>query len=732
MDIKTLVKLAASGNIKDVEEAWLAKLEEESSHEQWMERSRVLKALADHEKLNEAETLATTTLETLDGAFDDSENLAVGCAFLQALKKSNNLRKTVGGLYRKIYSDTPGLDELMSEAGIEGGRPPRRAIRTMDVCLQLKEGMFLTHRHEDIAARVESIDFDDWQIDVNTGNSSETYGPVELADNFEPAADDDFSVMARFDPERMKAALESEPDSVITNLVRNNGGQMDSDELRNHLCPRFIADKGWSKWWTKARQALRLSQYIKIEGRAPYYLTYDPSTCSLEEETEELLAKAYDSQKELVIVEEYIRTCKLRKQEQHNKLLERARDRIEERAAKQEDQMGKIDLSHWLAAHRIRELLSEDNANAHLKEALRRAANPVKAILAVDNTSYWPAACAALEESHPENLMDSLEILLPHAPIRVADHIAETLIKLEYPVERFMELGEKILREPVEFNEGLLWLWNGPSPEGARVDIPLVSILNRILYALAEVQRRDDIPKARSRVIAQNSRDVLRAKRHARFEEMLEQIEQGVAAALRTNLVRLNNLARTGEDLVTLLRRKFPQIVAAAPIVPAWLREDVLYATSEGYNKKQAALDELVNVKIRENAVAIGKAAELGDLSENSEYKFALEERDLLQARLAQIQSEMAKSKIIRKDDISTETIGIGARVVLVNEESNTTAEVTILGPWEADPENGIFNYQTPFAQAILGSKKGQTFRTEFLEPAGEYTVSEIKNALAT
>ncbi|MCB9867224.1 MAG: hypothetical protein H6816_11410 [Phycisphaerales bacterium] len=56
---------------------------------------------------------------------------------------------------------------------------------------------------------------------------------------------------------------------------------------------------------------------------------------------------------------------------------------------------------------------------------------------------------------------------------------------------------------------------------------------------------------------------------------------------------------------------------------------------------KRAELEELVNVKIRENAIAIGRAAELGDLSENSEYKFALEERDLLQARLAQMQKEM-------------------------------------------------------------------------------------------
>ena len=45
---------------------------------------------------------------------------------------------------------------------------------------------------------------------------------------------------------------------------------------------------------------------------------------------------------------------------------------------------------------------------------------------------------------------------------------------------------------------------------------------------------------------------------------------------------------------------------------------------------------------MRANAKAIGEAAAHGDLSENSEYRFALEERDLLRARLAQLQGQSA------------------------------------------------------------------------------------------
>ncbi len=77
------------------------------------------------------------------------------------------------------------------------------------------------------------------------------------------------------------------------------------------------------------------------------------------------------------------------------------------------------------------------------------------------------------------------------------------------------------------------------------------------------------------------------------------------------------------------------------PEIEPWKREDILFATRAGISRKQEEIDHHVNVKMAENARAIGAAAERGDLSENSEYKFALEERDLLRARLAQMNSEI-------------------------------------------------------------------------------------------
>lgn len=727
-----LAKLAASGNVKDVEDTWLKMLDDEFEADAWVIRANVLKALVEKGNTAEAEALATTALESFNSRIEPGDALKAASAFLLALKNSDALRATVAELYRQSYADTEGLENLMVEAGVEGGRPPRRALRTMDVCLQLAEGMCLTHRHEDTAVRVERIDRDSWTIDVTDGKKRTSLGAVELADSFAPAGNNSFQVMACFDPQKLAERLDKDPGGIIAEILEGNGGEISSDDLQHMLSPRFIPSGDWGKWWTRARAALRGHRQVRIAGRSPYFLKFEANAVTLEAAAEKALARAHEPRLELEIIERYLKDCRAHKQEPDAQLLDRARQRIVERAERHERNGAPFELLPYLIAQRIGELSGNAQGDIAVVAALQRTSDPVSAILAVTDASYWPAACKALAEAHPQNLVESLEQLLPHAPLRVADDLAEHMIALGCAHERFSRLAEEILREPVRLNEGLLWLWNGPGPEVARVAVPLPTIMTRILAALGEVQRSDRYARERVRQITGNAREALKARRFARFRKMLEHLEPGVAVAMRTQIQRLDNLARTGDDLLKLIREKFPQLTTVEPRLPKWLQEDVLYGTEAGYNKRHAEMDELVNVKIRENAIAIGNAASHGDLSENSEYKFAIEERDLLQARLAQMQREMDAYKPLRPEDVPTDHVGIGCRVTLEHTSAGARQEVTILGPWEADPEKRIYNYRTPLAQSILGTRLGDTTAVEFFTPPGEYRVLEITNAVSS
>jgi transcription elongation GreA/GreB family factor len=731
MNVENLVKLVGSGNVKNVEEAWLGMFEEPADASKWLTRTPILKALIDNNREAEAETLATTALEQLAGNLSAEDHLRVGAEFLLAFKNAAELRKAVADLYRQAHGDIEGLEELLKVAGVEAGRPPRRAIRTMDVGVRLQADGYLAHRHDHSAARVISIDRTSWDVEVETGDGPETLSVVELADNYEPALEDDVRVLAQFQPDRLASALRDDPGAIIVAIVRGYGRTIDSDTLKARLCPEFIPEKEWTKWWTRARAAIRQSPNLKLEGRAPYFLTYTANAPSFAQEIEARLLKAHEAQKEFALVEEYIRGCKARKEEPDAALLRRTRERIEERARRTIARTGKVELLPWLIAQRIGELAGDEDAGQHVVDALQKTSNPAAAIMAVEDPAFWPAACTALEKAHPDNLREALEQLLPHAPIRVADDLARHLVELGYTSADFRRMADEVVRDPVTLNEGLLWLWSGPSVAEARTEIPLITLLTRMLHAMGEVRRRDGISREHIKRIQQNTRDVLKARDFARFRQMLEQIEPGVAMALRTQINRLDNLGRLSDDLMRLLRRKFPKLsVEPTAVVPRWLQEDVLYVTDEGYRRKSAEREELIHVKIRQNAIAIGKAAELGDLSENSEYKFALEERDLLQARLAQINKQMDMCRVLTPREVPLDHVGIGSRVTLQHVASGVGKTITILGPWEADPDHGIYNYLTPLAQLLLGKQIGETVNMEFFEPAGEYRITDLAVAI--
>jgi len=257
-----------------------------------------------------------------------------------------------------------------------------------------------------------------------------------------------------------------------------------------------------------------------------------------------------------------------------------------------------------------------------------------------------------------------------------------------------------------------------------------MSLLARILRTLEDCRKADHIPKETVKNINQRARSVLSARRYERFTQCLENMDPGMAATLRVQLRRLDNVGRAVcDDLLRLLRDRFPPTETTAA-TPPWALENVLFVTERGMSRKQSEIEHHVNVKMKENARAIGRAAEHGDLSENSEYKFALEERDLLRARLAQMNAELAKARIIDPNEVPIAHVGIGSRVVLNRVSDGLRYEICFVGPWEADAGKGWYNYLAPFSQEMMGKRVADRVEFSHTGAAGTYEIVEIQNAL--
>lgn len=151
--------------------------------------------------------------------------------------------------------------------------------------------------------------------------------------------------------------------------------------------------------------------------------------------------------------------------------------------------------------------------------------------------------------------------------------------------------------------------------------------------------------------------------------------------------------------------------------------------TKAGEAKLKAELDELKSVRRREIAEKIKVALSFGDLSENSEYDEAKNEQGIIESRIAEIEATLAHAQIIDDDEISTEKVGIGTIVKILDMDFNEEMEFKIVGTNEADIDHGKLSDESPIGAAILGQKVGEVVDVETPGGVIQVKVLEIRKA---
>ena len=112
------------------------------------------------------------------------------------------------------------------------------------------------------------------------------------------------------------------------------------------------------------------------------------------------------------------------------------------------------------------------------------------------------------------------------------------------------------------------------------------------------------------------------------------------------------------------------------------------------------------------------KARAHGDLSENAEYHAARERQGFVRARIAQLTRYLGQISEVAAAPVDEKKIGLGSVVVLLERNSNTRCEYTLVHPVEADPVEGRISIHSPVASALLDRTAGE--EVVVMVPAGE------------
>jgi transcription elongation factor GreA len=151
-----------------------------------------------------------------------------------------------------------------------------------------------------------------------------------------------------------------------------------------------------------------------------------------------------------------------------------------------------------------------------------------------------------------------------------------------------------------------------------------------------------------------------------------------------------------------------------------------LIVTMEMFEEKKKQLSYLKEEEIPANSKEIEYALSLGDLRENAEYKAAKEKQEQLNSQIAKLSEDLERAQLFDPNSINTSKVSFGTKVYLLNETSGQKEEITILGPWESDPDNNIISYLSPFGSAILNKTAGERFDFTINEERVSYLVESI------
>ena len=152
-----------------------------------------------------------------------------------------------------------------------------------------------------------------------------------------------------------------------------------------------------------------------------------------------------------------------------------------------------------------------------------------------------------------------------------------------------------------------------------------------------------------------------------------------------------------------------------------------VFLTEDGRKKLNIELDELKNVQRKEVAERLKNAISYGDLMENSDYDDAKNEQARVEHRIDQVETMLARARVIDRRHVKTKEVGVGSLVEIKQVGSGKKQVYRIVGPAEANPENHMVSFESPVGRALMGLKVNDVALVS--APAGQikYRVISIK-----
>lgn len=535
-----------------------------------------------------------------------------------------------------------------------------------------------------------------------------------------PLPDDNFLARRFVNPDDLEAEAKKDPVGVIKTVLRDMG-PLTAAEIKEELCELVIPEKDWTRWWQNARAKLKKDTLIGTPAnlKAPFVLR--SQEVSHEDQLHQEIHSTNDISEIIQTTYNYVRDFPnmLKKDDVKLSIREKITNLL-----KEEELTPDQEFQIYIFLENLLDHLYEGGKT--VKEIVTLSSNLEDLILAIDIIAFKKRALVAVREFREDWQERFLSFLMKIQQSQLRDYLLKELSQGESR-EKLNDLIDDLLHHPIKSPETFVWYFQKVNTKGNR-SLPFGDQEGRcrfyesFLVLLHKIENNTDYKD-----LTKKMHQIITGKRY----EAVRKIFEGASLTFVKEFLLLASKCHTfsGHDhkiLLSLAQVVFPELA------PSKKTEDrlqldgrIVWTTEEGYKKTQERAQHIGTVEIVENAKEVEAARALGDLRENSEYKFAVERRRQLQGELKSLSDELNRARVITEHDVSLSEIGIG-NVVTISKESGEKSTYTILGPWDADPDNHILSFQSKLAQSLIGRKVNDkfTFRDE------QYQVDDITSFL--
>jgi len=120
----------------------------------------------------------------------------------------------------------------------------------------------------------------------------------------------------------------------------------------------------------------------------------------------------------------------------------------------------------------------------------------------------------------------------------------------------------------------------------------------------------------------------------------------------------------------------------------------------------------------------VGEARQEGDLKENGEYIYGRQQLGFIDGRLGELRAKINHSEIIDCTKVNCERAVFGTVVTLLDLNTDKKVIYQLLGPNDADFDNGSISILSPVGDAILDLEVGE--KSSVTIPRGKFDFEVI------